>query len=385
MLVDIIRLPNPIGLPIDRRTKLIVPEKNKFPIDYFDRSEFFWPDDFSDGINKENITVGSIIDTSYHELYKSFHISSDDKFVFETIFSIQNGQAICWYIKCISKDSNILGISSKGIGILHKNNSGCIYALGNLMDSDNAFVRKTDTRIFAVPPIFGNDSFYNYLSDLMADCCAVSKYENYNKVYLPIRHYEIGLFYGLVNGNFLTSPTRELRAYYPFVDIRRHRFSLWDEILFRREVTECTVICNHELFDDIVVKASIWCPIQFSITCLMSHVVDGIHPELWLNMNYHDPYQKLFFGRDIIIDKYKNHLKHIFQLSLDAYWKIYGVSYTDKNIMSDNSSTVTIVKNNYEEIAILFEDRGNNRKVCFYTSIPSLMMTTLAMGWYDYK
>jgi hypothetical protein len=95
--------------------------------------------------------------------------------------------------------------------------------------------------------------------------------------------------------------------------------------------------------------------------------------------HYDDPFRSIFQHHCDDQEKRILTLRSLFVEVVSTYIRSYSL---DVSRIIDHRSSVTISKNSYEEIAITIKDEFNNNHLCFYYSLPILMMSTMAVGWY---
>ncbi len=379
MLSAIIPLPSFQMMSIDNRRRVLRDvDSIFFPIDYADRKELYFPTFEKYPITKENMIAGTNFEHLGKDIFKSVRFSYDGRYGFETIFSREKDKIVCWYTRVISTNGVINLISVRGVQHL-SNFYETIDALGNLIEPYDNPRKSSDSRITAVPYIHDNSSFYKYIDHLIIDCHMVPRYYNHRLFLTPLIEHNVQDLYGLTNGMFMTSPFMELVSDSFHYDHKRYRHSVWDEIQNITNVRNASLKINHRDFDNMV-NLAIHTDFDFSICIPIENIVNRI-PFVNIIYDFHDPY-RLIFGFDN--ERKKNCDKTILSFFEEALSLYLKTSYRFSGSRYDfKKSTVTIIKRNTEEIALIIYDDINSQTLCFYSCIPAIIMTTLSLGMYD--
>lgn len=395
MVVDCYKLPFLNSGPVRRLRSLNVIPLISFPIDYRDRQEFFWPPSEKYHVSEENMIVGSEFDFLGGHIFKSIHVSRDNKFVFEVVFSYQGDlipENACWFVRIISENNVSNLISVKGINILHQKNDR-LNAIGNLIEPIWSVSRFTDVPITAVPyvhrnPIEGNESFYSYLENLVADAYETPKYRNHHLLLDPIKYHEPSILNGIIDGRLFTNPLNQIIEFHPGVNRHRYTHSLWEQIRHTAQVKRAHLVTNHEILDNIVNEV-IAIPFNFSIAMSFHSIIDRTY-DVNIIYEFEDSYGFLntnYQNRKIF---YEQKINDLFDKFLETYY--YYIMNTGEpadsllsqiwNRSVDDKSYIKITKRNTEEIGVEVYDAARNETYCFYSFIPAIIMTTLAIGRY---
>lgn len=373
MLIDLIRLPTNIHTPLDRRINLITSHtKNTI---HNDRGIYIH------GLlsSQADLTIGGKTEGRFDNLYKATHISRDEKFIFETVFSIMDGIGYCLYSKILSANSALIGISSDSVR-RYQTTTTPTSSITDFIGEEDGIRYCNGGDITIVPPIFGESSLRDYVDQLSNEVYTNPNFvSDYLSRYKPIHQHAPTVSEAFCTGRFFKLPTFELIHTHPLIQIHHHKWRLYEQLQMKIIANGCTVYTDHPMFDELMVRIATSLPLNYSSTSIIDHAVDGIDL-LWLIREYHDPFTHIFSNR--VSESYNNTLTHIFNHCVRIYCNSFRVDINSFRNEKYNPSTITITKNSYEEVCIIVDDKINNHHACFYTFLPSLLMTTLSMGWY---
>ena len=63
-------------------------------------------------------------------------------------------------------------------------------------------------------------------------------------------------------------------------------------------------------------------------------------------------------------------------------------TYCDNNridigsFKTDGESSITIMKNEYDEVCVIIYDKVHDNHICYYSFMPNVLLGTLSVGWY---
>lgn len=383
MLIDIIRMPPLFGIPIKRSLKIY--SGNRHPFDY-STNHVHWP---TIPLYQENIIVGSDISEAPKHLYKAIHVSYDNRFVFETVFEVSGHRFICIYTKIISSETVDFGISINSI--IHYRQaqvqtlplSHFIATADKLQDSyyETNLPSKHISTDGIVPAIFGINKLQEYINVILETRKTGLSARHLNLTYKPVYDYEPSIFEALLNGQFHKSPFHEIKANHPMIRPIPDRWFIYETNYYRSRIFGFYWYVNHPEFDSVALAIAKIVSTKFTITSLISHVVDGLK-DLWLVREFDDVYQPLLRGVDVDSQQRKQELSEIFDQCIMIYCRLFEIDYNSYLLNKFDDSSITISKNIHDEVAITFHDLISDRYICFYTSLPVLLLTTLSVGSY---
>lgn len=393
MLMDIVSMPDPIGLPLSRQLDVHVGRDLKTWSDY---QSVYWP--LPDGPSNQ-YRLGSQITAMLHPLIKVIDISPNDQFIFETVLGRNGSQWRCLYSKCLSRHQCLIGVSLPTIRLLRAD-------ADHLANLSHLFFRKTsdgqtpfsDAEMILsqiAPVIFSQDDLWSYIGQLsdIKDFEMPAPYMGLQ--YKPFYTHAPHVMHALVDGVYLENPYEEIgqRHLHAHV-IDDQRFLIPPR---RQSYPEHTHI-NHPDFDDIACNVVKTRPNAFTLSCLISHAWDGIS-DLWSYQYWSDPYQLILTTPYRNDDALRDMLVSIFHRSVIAYCHMFHISpnvflsgldrpYPTESKMNHDDhdhnrlSSVTVSKTLYDEMLVTIHDTIHGNYVSFYTEFTALAMATRSVGWW---
>jgi hypothetical protein len=369
MLIDIVKLPPPIGLPIDTRIPLITDEK--IPTDLLGSNFLYWPDIVTD---QPPLIVGNKIDTKIpYNLYKSTHISDTDEWVFETVFNVNHNETTVLYTKMISKAKALVGISPSAT-TKFSDSPTPISSLTNFIGEESWLGNRSKAEVIIVPPIFGEDALHHYISNLARDYLRGYSHWKFTSQYKPLFDDCISVFSSFYEEKYIRSPFHEVMGYHPSVNcnlILQNRWYMYENLNYYSQARELVFRTNDVYYADWVIKLY---NLQFNVLDLECSVgIDNnyINPEITY-IDYLD------FYKDFFTDS-SSRILHIYHL-IDEFVRLFIGRKTTMG--RPKHLKLHIQKNSLEEISIRVKTDLSDIEICFYYSIPLLMLSTMSVGWY---
>lgn len=396
MLIDIHKMPPTFGIPIDRH--LVIYSGNQIEPD-FSSPYAYWP---SVPLYHNKLHVGCHIRHKPDHLYKAFHVSSENDYIFETVFSVEpdgshKNNCICLYTKIISRTNCTIGISLRAIDH-YQDKKVTIYPVTNLIAPPSRDLNQSHRQALLftptgndniVPPVFNEQHLSRYISHITEFSSKGLGPDQLGMIYKPIYDHEPQLFEALIRGRFTKSPFHELTSYHPSVSLDRDKWFIYEETSYTSSARGLEVMVNHPAFDLLALEMISLFPGKISLQCLMTHAIDGLK-DVWLTKNYYNPYHYLFKSEGFSLTDeeffHRERLEAIFYQCAITYCQIANVDsriFTEphhQNFVEDSS--ITINKNLYDEISFTFHDIKSDSYVSFYSSFPALMLSTMSVGWY---
>lgn len=383
MLIDIIRMPPIFGIPINRSLKIYSGDKH--PFDYFP-NHVHWP---TLPLHQENIVVGSAISKVPEHLYKAIHVSYDNMFVFETVFAMELNRCICLYTKIISGNSVEFGLSINAIDHYRQDQIKTLPLSHFIATADRLQDNHYETTLLSkhiaidniVPAILGVNELQQYISLILETRKKGLSASHLNLEYKPLYNHEPSVFEALLNGQFHKSPFHEIKSNHSPIRVVQDKWFIYETNYYSSKVFGFYCHINHPEFDSVALAIAKVVSTKFTITSLISHVVDGLK-DLWLIREFDDVYQPFLRGIDVNSQQLKQELSNIFDECVTIYCRLFEIDYNSYMCNKFDDSSITISKNIHDEVAITFHDLISDRYVCFYTSLPALLLTTLSVGSY---
>lgn len=391
MLVDIQKMPPAFGVPSDRRLHVYTgPQLESHVLSPY----VYWP---SVPLYHNKLSVGSLINQAPTNLYKAVHTSTDGLWIFESVFSTETdiGNKPLWlnlYTKIISNTSSNIAISLRSVEF-YQDSKGSLSTLTNLIAPLHRNYENMYTTALAftstasdliVPPLLDEKSLWTMIDRITDIRSRGISPDQFGLVYKPLYDHEPRLFEALMQGNFSRSPFYDLPGYHPSLMIHQDRWFLYEEVRNHSEARGFDVKINHPGFDVLALEMVNLFAGKISLQCLMTHAIDGLK-DIWLTKNYHNPYH-YYFQHSSSTHFFSQRLESIFYQSVMTYCRIYSIDsdmFLDGvSLRSSETSSITITKNHYDEVVFTFHDTLNHRYVSFYSSFPTLMLSTLAVGSY---
>lgn len=377
MLLSIVKLPAPIGTPIDTRIPLIT--EKKIPSNLLGHNFFYWPDIPTD---QPPLVIGSRVNTKVpYDLYKSFHISdANDEYVFETIVNVsqKDKEVIPLYTKIRNRNGKIIGISPNAI-IKFSDSPSPIMSLTSFIGEESFLGNRSKSEVIIVPPLFSEEAAHSYMRDLAKDYLKGWSHWKFTVQYKPLLNHCLPVFSTFYEEKYIRTPFYELMGYHPNVDLNHlvnPRWYMYDQLNYEMNAFHIDeMVTNNTLFAEEVLTIY---NLDFDTLDVTTNIVCGTEEENGViviensTSVYTDAFDK-FFGLNHSDDsKFIRSLTHI----LGDFICKFKSSFSDES----DRYQIRIRKNNVEEISILVKTK--NKTICFYYSIPLLMLTTLSVGWY---
>lgn len=383
MLIDIIRMPPLFGIPIKRSLKIY--SGNRHPLDY-SPNHVHWP---TIPLYQENIIVGSDIADVPKHLYKAIHASDDNLFVFETVFEMNGNRFTCLYTKIISSQTVDFAMSINSIIYYSQAQSRTLPLSHFIATADKLQDQHYETNLPSkhtlidgiVPAIFGVNQLRDYINTILETRKQGLSARHLNLVYKPIYDYEPSVFEALLDGQFHKSPFHEIKNSYSMIRVVPDKWFSYETNYYNSRIFGFYCHINHPEFDSVALAIARVVSTKFTVTSLISHVVDRLQ-DLWLVREFNDSYQPFLRGIDVNTKQRKQELSEIFDQCVMIYCRLFKIDYNSYMLNKFDDSSITISKNIHDEIAITFHDLISDRYICFYTSLPVLLLTTLSVGSY---
>jgi hypothetical protein len=384
MLIDILRMPPAFGIPIDRQHTITNGETN----DYHNPRTVVWQ---GLPIYGDRLNVGAKINKTPSNLFKAIHVSDDSTHVFETVFSMEHNleetDAVCLYTKVISSSAVRMAVSLDAVRYYHVGPHRLLpishFLLGNRLPSLGSGGISSLTVYNPVenlvPPILD----LNLLQVAFTQALELGP-DVLNKrlahAYYPIYAYTPGVMQALLNGRFHRSPFSEIPVEHPNIQIPRDKWFRWENVQFAVEARGMRVELNHPAFSGQVMNIMSLTPTKFQITASLFDVLEG-HTDCWLASYYEDSYSVM---GGFSWERMKQAIKVIMDECLVNYCRLHLIDYSEfmYNMSSKDRSSINISKNIYDEVEITFHDQVHDRYVCYYSSFPTLALSTLSVGWH---
>jgi hypothetical protein len=380
MLIDLIRMPPVFGIPTLRQFTLTTqPNINGNP-----SNTLVW---YSLPLYHDQLEVGAPVDSTPKQLYKAIHLSDDEKHVFETVFSMENGDAVCLYTRIINSGGVHIGISLNAIKYYqsHPRNIFPIshFLISNQLPGVDSVV--TSPLILSnpmqniVPPILETKLLSKALSAYMdVGTQVIDMRLAYG--YYPLYQQAPGILNALLDGRFDKSPFKEMPGYHPSFQIKSDRWFKCEQLKFANEARGAEIHINHQAFDEPVLALMNLFPTSIEIVTLMGHALDRLDFRiLGVVKAYDDPYDLV--TKHSINDHYET-VTDILYNCVVAYCRLYQINYEVFMGTQSDRSSITVARNIYDEIEITIHDVHHGRYVSFYSSFPALALSTLSVGWY---
>lgn len=372
MLIDIIRMPPVFGIPLDRRLTVNVGGEDdgerRASVAYWPRIPFS-PNVFS---------VGSAITRTPSHLYKAIHISQDDRYVFETVFSVEPFGHPCLYTKIISFLGSTIGISLSAIQQYQLHHSP-------IMPTSHVIIPQDVTNIIdnIVPPVFGERSLWRFAHRLIDIKAGGHFGSSMGQMFKPIYEHAPFVMDALAHGHFSRSPFAELPGHHPAITLPKDKWFSYEELSYSMIARGIDSHLNHPEFDNVALSLIMLGPAKYSVSSSIANAVDGIS-DLWLTREYDDPYHFVLRGASSNNSWFQSKLSDVFSQCAQIYCELYHINpsvfYNVDVRNSSDQSSVTITKNLHDEVAVTFHDIIHDRYVCFYTSFPAIALATLSAG-----
>lgn len=375
MQVEILAMPPVVGIPIDRRTPMSIDTVLRC---VGSDTSYSW----GNYNHTHELILGSNITRAPQKVHKVIHVSHDQRWVFETVFAVEENKIVCLYTKMI-QDHIDIAISLNAIRE-YRMSSKPLIPLADIVAEQywrkSPMLDKHEIHSL-VPPIFTQSSLDRTTMQLV-DIAEESFHEKrVGWRYRPIYEHEPSILEALISGCFFRPPIYELRSINPSVRITPDRWFCSDRVKYQTRVSAGYTHNNHPEFDSIALGLITMRPTTVSMTALISHAVDGLL-DLGVTRHCTDPYLGILPISPVMMDKAKETLSQLIFRSVMAYCQIYDIDYSLFGSTPSDRSSISIEKNIYDEVAISFHDMINDRYVCFYTSFPGLALATMAVGHY---
>lgn len=384
MLIDIIRMPPVLGLPIDRRATVYVgedvPANPTGPYVHWPTAPFV----------RRELHIGSLITQSPQNLFKAIHISQDSKWIFETVYAMEEATSgVCLYSKIISAKGSIIGISSSSVSYYRGDRFNKLVPISQFVSKENfynsatqdiAILTKIHTAEDIVPPVFSDRDLWNTIDwSVMDDSFQYPKLPSV-MVYKPLYDHVPQIFNALIDGVFWKPPHTEILGYHPNIDVAHDKWFNYEELSYSSMARGMSRIVNHPDFDDLVLDMLNLFATKISISSTLHDALHSITPS-WTNRNFEDPYHPFFLGMETNAYYEKRLLTVFYEVTL-VYCKIFKI---DSEIFATNSydnSSVTVSKNIYDEVSFTVHDIVHDRYISFYSTFPGLALATRSVGIY---
>lgn len=201
--------------------------------------------------------------------------------------------------------------------------------------------------------------------------------------YKPLLDYVPSVFEGLLTGQFHYSPLGEFRKPHPMIRIPQDFEFLYERL--EKQVVEKGYhsYTNVKAFDNVVLHIAKLFASKITLTAMLGHVVDDIR-EFWLVTDYEDPYHDVLkvpggISRFQEI-AFRDEMAYILRECLTIYCRLYNIDYGRYAEYPRDTSSMTITKNIYDEISVIFHDVVSGNYVCFYFCFPALVLGTLTVA-----
>jgi hypothetical protein len=307
-------------------------------------------------------------------------MSDDGSTVFESVVTLSGKTSRCLYTKIINPAKLRIGISTESIRY-YRRETGSVTTLANLIEDACRFGDVNQYEIFMVPPVFCDQAVHTLYRELEQDYTTAEGRRRFAEAYDPIRTHVPALFEAYFKGTFDRLPMFEWVTQHPMFMPLHEKWSVYEQMLFMHSATDCRMSFDHPFLDDVITRIASNCSFDFNLMSSFQTALNG-HSDLWIGQHYHDTYGELFGRCPARQAHHISIVREMFAHIADVYCRIHSIDTAEFNNERDNSSTITIIKNSYDEIAIVIRDLVSNQHTCFYSFLPNIFMTTQAVGWY---
>lgn len=377
MQIGILKMPPSSGIPL-QRARVVTSDKLLRPIDSnvlgFER------------FNQPHVLLGTDVIRAPRALYKSFRMSFDGRYIFETVYSDEGSTPVCLYTKIISSSNTEVLISLEAVRYF----GDCDNSILPLTELVGSAYWRSEPYTFNVlssiiPAVFdqsGLDEQSSIIIDAIEDVKSIRHNGHYFKdhqVYQPLIQYEPGLLEALIGGKFIKHPTFEPRCEYPLMQLQKEKWFISETSFHKTRVSSGVIHLHHPEFDTLIHELIVTRPASISMTVQLSHALEGLM-DLSVTRRFHDPYLMIIPISPNEFETIKATIRTIIFKCVLLYCQLYNI---DPHVFADcreNTSSITIEKNIYDEGVVSIHDLVNDRYVCFYSYYPLLSLGTMGCG-----
>ena len=318
--------------------------------------------------------VGNDFDRPLSDLYKTIHLSDNGKYAVETVSSCEYNLPL--YSKVIGPNESSVCVGVAGINRI-ASTEGPVADLSHFIGDRFNYGAGLNHNVCLTPFVSNDESLVKYINESISDYQQVGGWSNW---ILKHEHLYTGfpnIFEAYSRGGWVNNPMRETITLNPYIQPKRPTYAIWDICVFRNEATRCAVIIDHKWFMSVCIEIFLSRPTSFTITALMGNVGDCTH---W-SFNVSD-YSDIYLQQDDTSADadIRSKISYIFIMAMKTYCDNNRIDIG--SFKTDGESSITIMKNEYDEVCVIIYDKVHDNHICYYSFMPNVLLGTLSVGWY---